>query len=74
MARVLLVYSNFPRFVRIDRDLLAERHEVDDDLALLVDLISSGWIGVDQRLARMERKLESNGGAEVYRLDDRKAG
>ncbi len=28
MARVLLVYSNFPRFVRIDRDLLAERHEV----------------------------------------------
>lgn len=30
MARVLLVYSNFPRFVRIDRDLLAERHEVEE--------------------------------------------
>ena len=45
-----------------------------DDLALLVDLISSGWNGVDQRLARMERKLETNGGAEVYRIDERKAG
>ena len=30
MARVLLAYSNFPRFVRIDRDLLAERHEVEE--------------------------------------------
>jgi glycosyltransferase involved in cell wall biosynthesis len=30
VARVLLAYSNFPRFVRIDRDLLAERHEVED--------------------------------------------
>jgi glycosyltransferase involved in cell wall biosynthesis len=30
MARVLLVYSNFPRFVRIDRDLLAERHDVEE--------------------------------------------
>jgi hypothetical protein len=38
---------------------------------LLVDLISSGWKGVDQRLARMERKLEGNGGAEIYRLEER---
>ncbi len=30
MARVLLAYSNFPRFVRIDRDLLAERHAVEE--------------------------------------------
>ena len=30
MARVLLAYSNFARFVRIDRDLLAERHEVEE--------------------------------------------
>ena len=30
MARVLLAYSNFPRFVRIDRDLLAERHQVEE--------------------------------------------
>jgi glycosyltransferase involved in cell wall biosynthesis len=30
VARVLLAYSNFPRFVRIDRDLLAERHEMEE--------------------------------------------
>ncbi len=30
MARVLLAYSNLPRFVRIDRDLLAERHDVEE--------------------------------------------
>ena len=30
MARVLLAYSNLARFVRIDRDLLAERHEVEE--------------------------------------------
>jgi glycosyltransferase involved in cell wall biosynthesis len=30
VARVLLAYSNFPRFVRIDRDLLAERHQVEE--------------------------------------------
>jgi glycosyltransferase involved in cell wall biosynthesis len=30
VARVLLAYSNLARFVRIDRDLLAERHEVEE--------------------------------------------
>ena len=30
MAHLLLAYSNFPRFVRIDRDLLAERHEMEE--------------------------------------------
>ena len=62
------------RLEGLEGDLLAERHARVDDLALLVDLISSGWKGVDQRLARMERKLESNGGAEVYRIEERKAG
>ena len=62
------------RLEGLEGDLLAERHARVDDLALLVDLISSGWKGVDQRLARMERKLEINGGAEVYRIEERKAG
>jgi hypothetical protein len=62
------------RLEGLEGDLLAERHARVDDLALLVDLISSGWKGVDQRMARMERKLESNGGAEVYRIEERKAG
>jgi hypothetical protein len=59
------------RLEGLEGDLLAERHARVDDLALLVDMISSGWKGVDQRLARMERKLEGNGGAEIYRLEER---
>ena len=62
------------RLEGLENDLLAERHARVDDLALLVDLISSGWNGVDQRLARMERKLETGTGAEVYRIEERKAG
>jgi hypothetical protein len=41
-----------------------------DDLALLVDLITSGWHGVDERIARIERALEQRSGAVVYRLED----
>ena len=59
------------RLEGLENDLLAERHARVDDLALLVDLITSGWKGVDQRLARIERKNEANGGAEVYRLEER---
>jgi hypothetical protein len=59
------------RLEHLEGDLLAERHARVDDLALLVDLISSGWKGVDQRLARMERKLEGNDGATVYHLEER---
>jgi hypothetical protein len=42
------------RLERLEGDLLAERHARVDDLALLVDLVSSGWHGVDARLARLE--------------------
>jgi hypothetical protein len=44
------------RLERIEGDLLAERHARVDDLALLVDLVSSGWRGVDARLARLEEQ------------------
>jgi hypothetical protein len=57
----------------------AERHERVDDLALLVDLISSGWQNVDARLSRidatlsrLEHRLEADAGATVYRLEDRR--
>ncbi|HEX2426943.1 MAG TPA: hypothetical protein VHI53_03400 [Gaiellaceae bacterium] len=43
------------RLERLEGDLLAERHARIDDLALLVDLVSSGWRGVDARLERLER-------------------
>ena len=62
------------RLERLEGDLLAERHSRIDDLALLVDLISSGWKGVDERLGRLERNLESSGGAIVYRIEERRPG
>lgn len=42
------------RLERLEGDLLAERHARVDDLALLVELVTSGWRGVDARLARLE--------------------
>ena len=42
------------RLERLEQELLAERHARVDDLAVLVDLVSSGWQGVDERLRRLE--------------------
>jgi hypothetical protein len=60
------------RLERIEGDLLAERHARVDDLGLLVDLVASGWRGVDQRLAHLEESLMRDG-AVVYSLEDRQA-
>lgn len=60
------------RLERIEGDLLAERHARVDDLALLVDLVSSGWRGVDARLARLEQTIQASGGAVVYRIEERR--
>jgi hypothetical protein len=67
------------RLERLEGDLLGERNARVDDLALLVDLVSSGWKGVDTRLARMEgivsrleQGLQGNRGAVVYRMEDRR--
>ena len=46
------------RLERLEGELLAERYARVDDLALLVDLVSSGWKGVDARLERLERHQE----------------
>ena len=50
-----LLNQTIRRLERLEGDLLAERHARIDDLALLVDLISSGWKGVSDRLERLER-------------------
>ncbi len=57
---------------RLEGDLLAERNARVDDLALLVDLISSGWRGVDERLGRLEKALTDKSGAVVYRIEERR--
>jgi hypothetical protein len=62
------------RLERVEGDLLAERHARVDDLALLVDLVSSGWKGVDARLARLEERLQTSTGAVVYRIEERRGG
>jgi hypothetical protein len=62
------------RLERLEGDLLAERHARVDDLALLIDLIASGWRGVGERLARLERVLGADEGAIVYRIEDRRTG
>jgi hypothetical protein len=53
------------RLERLEGDVLAERHARIDDLALLVDLVSSGWHGVSARLDRLER---TNGAPHVVAL------
>jgi hypothetical protein len=58
------------RLERIEGDVLAERHARVDDLALLVDLIASGWRGVEARITTLEQRLQREG-AVVYRLEDR---
>ena len=61
------------RLERIEGDALAERHARVDDLALLVDLVASGWRSVEDRLTQLETRLQREG-AVVYRLEDRQAG
>ncbi|HET7046402.1 MAG TPA: hypothetical protein VFI37_16265 [Gaiellaceae bacterium] len=60
------------RLERLEGDALAERHARVDDLAVLVDLIISGWKGVEQRLSRLEGRLQGSGGAVVYRIEERR--
>jgi hypothetical protein len=60
------------RLERIEGDLLAERHARVDDLAVLVDLVTSGWVGVDRRLERIEHAINAGGDAVVYRIEERR--
>jgi hypothetical protein len=61
------------RLERVEGDLLAERHARVDDLALLVDLITSGWRSVDDRLRGLEERLQAAPAATVYRMEERRA-
>lgn len=64
------------RLESLQAEIAAERRERLEDLALLVELIGSGWRGVERRhdrseriLDRMERSLEERPGAALYRID-----
>jgi hypothetical protein len=70
------------RLERLQTDVEAERKARVEDLALLVDLIASGWRGVERRLDRLERlvdRLERSleerlASPPVYRLEERRGG
>jgi hypothetical protein len=64
------------RLERLQAEIAAERRERVDDLALVVDLIGSGWRGVERRLDRtervldrIERSLEERPGAALNRFE-----
>ena len=69
------------RLERLQGDLDAERAARVEDLALLVELVASGWRGVERRLDRLERildrlerSLEDRPIASLSRVEDRKSG
>lgn len=73
-----LANQTIRRLERLQTDLDAERRARVEDLALLVDLVASGWRGVEGRLDRMERafdrlerSFEERPVAELYRLEER---
>jgi chromosome segregation ATPase len=61
-----LLNQSIRRLERLEGELLAERHARVDDLALLVDLVSSGWKAVDTKLERLESLRD-----EIARLNRR---
>ena len=64
-----LVNGSIRRLERLETDLLAERHARVDDLALLVELITAGWRGINTRLDRIERSLaDEKRAADVVEL------
>lgn len=56
LGSILAELTEAVRELRHETD--AERRERVDDLAVLIDLITKGWQGVDRRLGRVERQLE----------------
>jgi phage shock protein A len=69
-----LMAQSIRRLERLEGDLLAERHARVDDLAILVDLVTSGWKNIDDRLAKIEGHLAVSEGAVVYRIEERRTG
>jgi hypothetical protein len=61
------------RLEGVETDLTADRYSRVDDLGLLVDLIVSGWRSTEDRLARIEQKLQPDE-ATVHQLGERRAG
>jgi hypothetical protein len=75
LAEVRGLSANLVRRLEgLEGQLLTERHARVDDLALLVDLITSGWQGVDERLRRLEQVAGADEDAAVHRIGEHRAG
>jgi hypothetical protein len=53
-----LAAQTIRRLESLETTLDAERRARVEDLALLVDLVTSGWRGVERRLDRIERSVD----------------
>ena len=81
LVAVMLTTQVIRRLERLETGIAAERRERLEDFGLLVDLVASGWRGVERRLDhiervtdRIERALEERpAAAPVYRLEGRGA-
>jgi hypothetical protein len=69
------------RFEEVSTSVEDERRDRLQDVALLTDLITSGWRSVDRRLARLEQVVarieagrKGRREARLYRLDDAAGG
>jgi hypothetical protein len=63
------------RLESIEATIESERNARVDDLALLVELLTEGWRGMNARLARIEELLQAEEPtAAVYRLPTADAG
>jgi hypothetical protein len=65
------------RLEQVSEEVESERRERAEDVALLTELLTSGWRSVDRRLARLEQivaRIEAGRNARrearLYRLDD----
>jgi len=68
-----LAAQTIRRLERLQGELEAERHARVDDLALLVDVVESGWKTVAERLGRIEHALGDGEHAVVLRLPEHRA-
>lgn len=73
-----LAAQTIRRLESLQGELDAERRARVEDLAVIVELVASGWRGVERRLDRIERlvdrverSLEDRPAAELYRIEDR---
>jgi hypothetical protein len=65
------------RLEQVSGEVESERRERTEDVALLTELVTTGWRSVDRRLARLEQivaRIEAGRNARreahLYRLDD----